>query len=235
MPFCTQAGNVKPNLNRGICGMTAVEVDRRGDLRVGKMVDLAFRRIGAHPIKVVARFSVLALRFFLLGTAAWSQNAAALEYKIGEPLQRYDMQVQSVYLQPVAMEPDGMMKKTSESDIHLEANVTALAGNPNGFAKGAWIPYLVVKYEVSKVGSTQKISGELMPMVANDGPHYGENIKLFGPGKYHVKYTILPPTENQHAHFGRHTDRQTGVAPWFKPFDVENDFTFVGIGKKGGY
>ena len=22
----------------------------------------------------------------------------------------------------------------------------------------------------------------LMPMVANDGPHYGDNVKLFGPG-----------------------------------------------------
>ncbi|MBX9720479.1 MAG: iron transporter, partial [Candidatus Obscuribacterales bacterium] len=25
--------------------------------------------------------------------------------------------------------------------------------------------------------------------------------------EYHVKYTILPPSENKHAHFGRHTDR----------------------------
>jgi uncharacterized protein involved in high-affinity Fe2+ transport len=74
-----------------------------------------------------------------------------------------------------------------------------------------------------------------MPMVANDGAHYGDNIKLFGPGKYAVKYTILPPSENKHAHFGRHTDRLTGVRPWFKPFDVEYEFTYVGIGKKGGY
>ena len=49
-------------------------------------------------------------------------------------------------------------------------------------------------------------------------------------------YTFfLPPSENQHAHFGRHTDRLTGVRPWFKPFDVEYEFTYVGIGKKGGY
>ena len=32
-----------------------------------------------------------------------------------------------------------------------------------------------------------------MPMVANDGPHYGDNIKLMGPGKYHLKYTVYPP------------------------------------------
>jgi uncharacterized protein involved in high-affinity Fe2+ transport len=29
--------------------------------------------------------------------------------------------------------------------------------------------------------------------------------------------------------------RATGVRPWFKPFDVEYEFTYVGIGKKGGY
>ncbi|MEN9467535.1 MAG: hypothetical protein RL081_1536 [Pseudomonadota bacterium] len=119
--------------------------------------------------------------------------------------------------------------------IHIEADIKALAGNPNGFEEGAWIPYLLVKFEVTKVGTNQKVQGDFMPMVANDGPHYGDNIKLFGPGKYHVKYTILPPSENKHAHFGRHTDRQTGVRPWFKPFDVEYDFSYVGIGKKGGY
>lgn len=171
----------------------------------------------------------------LLGLLATALGASALEYPIGSPQQRFGMEIGAVYLQPVVMEPDGMMRKAEESDIHIEADIKALAGNPNGFEEGAWIPYLVVKFEVTKVGSTQKVAGEFMPMVANDGPHYGDNIKLFGPGKYHVKYTILPPTENKHAHFGRHTDRLTGVRPWFKPFDVEYEFTYVGIGKKGGY
>jgi uncharacterized protein involved in high-affinity Fe2+ transport len=169
----------------------------------------------------------------LLATSALS--AAAMEYPIGMPKQRAGMEIGAVYLQPVVMEPDGMMKKAEESDIHIEADIHALAGNPNGFEEGAWIPYLLVRFELSKDGSTQKVSGEMMPMVANDGPHYGDNIKLFGPGKYHVKYTILPPSDNQHAHFGRHTDRLTGVRPWFKAFELEFDFTYVGVGKKGGY
>ena len=135
------------------------------------------------------------------GLLASAMAAQALEYPIGTPQQRFGMEIAAVYLQPVVMEPDGMMRKAEESDIHIEADIKALAGNPNGF----------------------------------EGPHYGDNIKLFGPGKYHVKYTILPPSENKHAHFGRHTDRLTGVRPWFKPFDVEYDFSFVGIGKKGGY
>jgi uncharacterized protein involved in high-affinity Fe2+ transport len=162
-------------------------------------------------------------------------KALAVEYPIGVPQQKAGMEIGAVYLQPVEMEPEGHMRKATESDIHIEADIKALANNPNGFEEGAWIPYLIVKFEVRKIGSEFKIAGDFMPMVANDGPHYGDNIKLAGPGKYKVKYTILPPSENKHAHFGRHTDRLTGVRPWFKPFDVEYEFTYVGIGKKGGY
>ncbi|HLA35114.1 MAG TPA: iron transporter [Rhodocyclaceae bacterium] len=164
-----------------------------------------------------------------------STPALALEYPIGVPQQRAGMEIAAVYLQPIEMEPEGMMRKVAESDIHIEADIHALANNPHGFEEGAWVPYLVIKYEVAKIGSDYKVAGDFMPMVANDGPHYGENIKLAGPGKYKVKYSILPPSGNKHAHFGRHTDRATGVRPWFKPFDVEYEFTYVGIGKKGGY
>lgn len=178
--------------------------------------------------------ATLAKRSIVLGAVAVALNAHAIEYPIGSQQDRFGMKIRAFYLQPVSMEPEGMMKKAEESDIHIEVDIKALPGNPNGFEEGAWIPYLVVKFEVSKIGTTQSVAGEFMPMVANDGPHYGDNIKLFGPAKYHVKYTILPPSENKHAHFGRHTDRLTGVRPWFKPFDVEFDFTYVGIGKKGG-
>ena len=167
--------------------------------------------------------------------ALCATSAQALEYPIGVPQHRVGMEIAAVYLQPIEMEPDGMMRKVAESDIHIEADIHALANNPNGFEEGAWIPYLLVKYEVSKLEGEHKVAGDFMPMVANDGPHYGENIKLAGPGKYKVKYTILPPSANPHAHFGRHTDRATGVRPWFKPFEVEYEFTYVGIGKKGGY
>ena len=167
--------------------------------------------------------------------AAFATPALALEYPIGVPQQKAGMEVAAVYLQAVEMEPDGMMKKVSESDIHIEADIHALSNNPNGFPEGAWVPYLVINYEVSKIGGDFKVSGDFMPMVANDGPHYGDNVKLAGAGKYKVKYTILPPSANPHAHFGRHTDRATGVRPWFKAFEVEYEFTYVGIGKKGGY
>jgi len=128
-----------------------------------------------------------------------------------------------------------MMPSVEQSDVHLEADIHALAGNPNGFDEGFWMPYLVVKYELAKAGGDKKLSGELMPMAASDGPHYGDNVKLLGPGRYHLKLVIQPPSMNPHAHFGRHTDRLTGVRPWWKPFEVEYDFVFVGLGKKGGY
>ena len=164
--------------------------------------------------------------------------ATAMEHQIGTPQQRYGMEIAAVYLQPIVMEPGGMMRKAAESDIHIEADIRALANNPNGFAEGEWIPNLLVKYEITKAGADWKVAGEFMPMVANDGPHYGDNIKLAGTGKYHVKYTIYPQNAPENAagkRFGRHTDRLTGVRPWFKTFEVEYDFTFAGIGKKGGY
>lgn len=175
---------------------------------------------------------VLPLSLYMLLAA---NLAAAVEYPIGTPQQRNGMEIAAVYLQPVSMEPEGMMNKAEESDIHIEADIHASANNPNGFDEGAWVPYLVIHYEVTKQGSNEKIAGDFMPMVANDGPHYGDNVKLKGPGKYHVKYRISPPVANPEAHFGRHTDRLTGVRPWFKPFEVDYDFTYVGIGKKGGY
>ncbi len=179
------------------------------------------------------RFALPALATFSL---ALSFGAQALEYPIGTPEQRNGMEIVAVYLQPIRMEPEGMMKPVEESDVHMEADIRALDINPNGFAEGDWIPYLKVSYEVTKQGSNEKVSGDFMPMVASDGPHYGDNVKLFGPGKYHVKYTIYPASEHQGgAHFGRHTDRLTGVRPWFKPFSLEWDFIYSGIGKKGGY
>ena len=88
---------------------------------------------------------------------------------------------------------------------------------------------------MTKLDGNETRKGEFMPMVANDGPHYGDNVKMMGPGKYRLSLTIAPPDENKHAHFGRHADKETGVAPWFKTFTVEYEFVYAGIGKKGAY
>lgn len=164
-----------------------------------------------------------------------SVAASAAEYPIGKPAERGGMEIGAVYLQPIEMDPPGMMRAAKDSDVHLEADIHATGDNKSGFPEGEWVPYLVVKYELQKAGSANVIKGTFMPMVANDGPHYGDNVKLEGPGKYHLKYSILPPGADEMSHFGRHVDKETGVAPFFQPFDLEYDFVYAGTGKKGGY
>jgi periplasmic iron binding protein len=168
----------------------------------------------------------------IIGLAA---TAIAKEYPIGKAQMAAGMEIGAVYLQPIEMEPAGMMRDVKDSDIHLEADIKAAKDNKNGYAQGDWVGYLRVTYELTKAGDDHVLKGELMPMVANDGPHYGDNVKLLGPGKYKLRLTVAPPSANPDAHFGRHVDKETGVAPWFDTFSVEYDFTFAGTGKKGAY
>jgi len=170
----------------------------------------------------------------LLAIASMAPIATlAAETPIGKPHIEGGMEVAAVYLQPIEMEPAGMMREAKSSDIHLEADIHAVKGNANGFGEGSWMPYLVVKYKLAKTGDAKVLEGALTPMVASDGPHYGDNIKLLGPGKYKLTLTVQPPGMNEH--FGRHVDKETGVGPWFKPFSAQYEFTYAGTGKKGGY
>lgn len=180
---------------------------------------------------------VLCSTLLSFATGVW-----ALEHPVGSPQIKNGMEIAAVYLQPIKMEPAGMMRDAKDSDIHLEADIHAVQKNPNGFAEGDWIPYLTVHYSLAQIIGKNKDgsmrlgkqqAGKLMPMVANDGPHYGDNIKLMGPGKYILTYTVSPPGKD--SHFGRHIDKETGVQPWFKPFEVSYDFAYSGIGKKGAY
>jgi uncharacterized protein involved in high-affinity Fe2+ transport len=176
-------------------------------------------------------------RFLLAAVfAAVSGTAFAAEYPIGAPVLLHDMEIAAVYLQPIEMEPAGMMRPAAESDIHLEADIHAAADNRNGFAEGDWVPALGITYEITKLDSSEHIAGTMMPMVAADGPHYGDNVKLMGPGAYRLKLLIAAPGQGAHPSvFGRHVDRETGVAPWFAPFETSYDFVYAGTGKKGGY
>ncbi len=173
----------------------------------------------------------ISLLYFLMAP----NPALAIEYPIGSPQNGGGLEVGAVYLQPVTMDPASMMREAADSDIHLEADIHALGDNANGFAEGEWVPYLDIGYTLRKADSDTAISGKLMAMVANDGPHYGDNVKLDGPGKYILDFKISPPDANPQTHFGRHVDKETGVAAWFEPFTVHYEFVFAGTGKKGGY
>jgi uncharacterized protein involved in high-affinity Fe2+ transport len=157
---------------------------------------------------------------------AGSAAASAPEHPIGQPALLKGMEV-------AAVEPADIMRPAADSDIHLEADIHATAGNANGFAEGGWIPNLKIEYVLVRVDDNERIGGMLMPMVASDGPHYGDNVKLTGPGKYRLTFTI--DTTDGPAHFGRHVDKETGVGPWPAPFTVDYVFTFAGNGKKSGY
>jgi hypothetical protein len=159
--------------------------------------------------------------------------AQAAEYPAGDPVMINGLEVAAVYLQPIEMEPAGMMKPAAETDIHLEADIHATKDNTNGFAEGDWIPDLAITYDLVNEDGSFKASGSFMPMVASDGPHYGDNIKLGGEGKYKLTFHISPPGTD--THFGRHVDKETGVAAWFAPFDASYEFVYAGTGKKGSY
>lgn len=181
--------------------------------------------------------SSLSQALLLAGAVSLGGAAQAKETPIGPPTIQSGLEITAVYLQPIEMDPPDMMRAAAQSDIHLEADIRATKENRNGFAEGDWVPALSVSFEITKLEGEAvtgpKVSGGLMPMVANDGPHYGDNVKLSGPGRYRLKLTVAPP--GAHGHFGRHVDKETGVAEWFRPFDVIQDFTFAGIGKKGAY
>lgn len=168
-----------------------------------------------------------------MGMVSWGVAQAA-ETPIGKPQTCGGMEIAAVYLQPIEMEPANIMLAAAKSDVHLEADIHATNGNKNGFEEGSWVPNLVIDYQLSKAGGKTQ-SGKLMPMVADDGPHYGDNVKLQGAGDYTLKLTVRPPSADKHAMFGRHVDKETGVGPWFSPCVTQYKFTYAGVGKKGGY
>ncbi len=173
----------------------------------------------------------------------FTQRVNAAEHPIGQAVEKNGMEIGAVYLQPVVMMPT-LKTFPKNPDAHLEADIHALKNNPNGFGVGEWIPYLKIAYHIVKLDKNGKeflnaqglpqweATGSFMPMVANDGPHYGANVKFDGVGKYRLTYNIEPPSYNGFFH---HKDKATGVGPWWKPFSVSWDFVFLGTGKKGGY
>ena len=172
--------------------------------------------------KLLAVFTVLGLLTSIAPLAIGAEKIK--EYPAGEEKEINHMKIAAVYLKPIDMEPRGTDLPASQADIHLEADIHSLKGNPSGFGAGEWIPYLTINYNLVNVDTGATRKGTFMPMVAKDGPHYGSNIKMMGAGNYKVAYTIESPAKQG---FGRHTDAATGVGKWFQPFTVEYKFKYV--------
>lgn len=160
------------------------------------------------------------------------------------------IKVGTVYLQAITMAPSGMMRPRPISDIHLEMDLHAQDNlKSSGFAPGDWLPNANITYSIQKIGSadrikcgydrmTHKVTGDttcsLMPMVASDGAHYGDNVKLDGPGFYVITFDA----QSTPMAFGWHTDTDskvlsTAYVDW--KFQQSYIFKWTGIGKKGGY
>lgn len=174
-------------------------------------------------------FGLLAAVALILGGG----DGLAAGRTIGQPIEHSELVLVVRYVQAVTM--DGMNHAGhgmgGPADAHLEAVIFASKSSKNGFQPGEWLPYLNVTYEVTRDGWTGK--GALQPMLASDGPHYGANLLLNGPGKYRLVVRVAPPGPDV---FPRHTDKETGAAAWWPAFTEEFEFTFVGsTGKKGGY
>lgn len=125
------------------------------------------------------------------------------------------------------MEPAGLGGlPAAQSDMHLEADISALPNNELGYGAGDFVPYLTVKYKAQKVGSDKVIEGNFMPMSASDGPHYGNNVKLDGPGKYIITFIIENPEKQSYL---LHVDKETGVTGrfWKQPLEVSWEFDYI--------
>jgi uncharacterized protein involved in high-affinity Fe2+ transport len=154
-------------------------------------------------------------------------DATFREYPIGDGQEIEGMNIAAVYLQPVEMEPvQKAGLKPTESDVHLEADISALKNNPLGFGDGEFVPDLTVKYQLKNKDTGKEQSGSFMPMNAADGSHYGANVKMLGAGNYTLTFIIESPEKRD---FLIHVDKATGVPGkfWTKPIEVSWDFSFV--------
>jgi uncharacterized protein involved in high-affinity Fe2+ transport len=158
-------------------------------------------------------------------TVAPGETAGFEEFPIGDDFELGPLNVAGVYFQPVDMIPASAGLPADQSDIHIEADISALE-NELGYGVGDFVPNLTVRYEISQA-SGWKIEGTFMPMNASDGPHYGANVKLNGIGDYKVVFLIQNPEAQGYV---LHVDKTTGVPGrfWGEPLRAEWNVTYAG-------
>jgi uncharacterized protein involved in high-affinity Fe2+ transport len=146
------------------------------------------------------------------------------EFPIGDDIELGPLNVAGVYFQPVDMEPAGNSLAAADSDVHLEADISALP-NDLGYGVGGFVPYLTVNYEIISEDGT-KSEGSFMPMTASDGPHYGANLKIGPAGTYTIRFIIENPEAQGYL---LHVDQETGVTGrfWTEPLVAEWEFDWV--------
>ena len=169
-----------------------------------------------------------AVAFSTFAINAHVSEAAFEEFPIGDEIEdtTNHFKVALVYFQPVTMEPAGMSLPADQADIHIETDIHATEGNECGFGVGEWIPNLTVHYKFTKRETGESLEGVFMPMSADDGPHYGANVKMLGAGTYDMHFSIESPYRQN---YGLHVDEETGVKGrfWDEPVTMDWVFNYV--------
>ena len=181
---------------------------------------------------------IMALAMMAAMTAAFAEDAAPqagfeefpilLDGSVENGAEETDLteaplHVAAVYFQPVQMEPaDQAGLPVEEANIHLEADIH-WNENGYGFGVGDWVPYLTVEYQIKSETTGEVVVdwAAFMAMSADDGAHYGANIKLDKSDTYTLSFRIHSPAENGYL---LHVDQETGVpnhAFWSDPILVE--------------
>ena len=184
------------------------------------------KTFGLKKLKMALAIGTCAAALTAFGAPA--QAAGFQEYPIGDTQEdtTNHFNVALVYFQPIEMLPAGMMLSPDQSDIHIETDIHATEGNDTGFGVGEWIPYLTVHYKFTKRETGESIEGVFMPMNADDGPHYGANVKMLGAGTYDCDFYIDSPLR---MNYGLHVDKETGVKGrlWEEPVHMHWVFEYV--------
>ncbi|MDR3231367.1 MAG: iron transporter [Synergistaceae bacterium] len=179
-------------------------------------------------VLMVCALAAPASRAFAAAAPAPGADTAGFEeFPIGDEQDVGPLHIAGVYFQPVDMEPAGAAGlPAAQSDMHLEADISASEGNDLGYGAGDFVPNLTVKYKAEKKSTGKVIEGNFMPMSASDGPHYGANVKLDGAGSYRITFIIENPEKQGYL---LHVDKETGVPGrfWKEPIEVSWDFDFI--------
>ena len=182
-------------------------------------------------IKALVAAGAAAFSLFAFNPNALAFTEYPIPYETGDEFEdtANHFKVALVYFQPVTMEPQGMMLSPDQADIHIETDIHATEGNECGFGVGDWIPYMRVEYKFTKVDRNGNpigapIEGTFMPMSADDGPHYGANVKMQGTGRYICEFKFHAPEG-----YALHTDADTGVPGhlWKEPVTAKWTFDYV--------
>ncbi|MDA8232114.1 MAG: iron transporter [Magnetospirillum sp.] len=187
---------------------------------IAGLTRVSSRRAGRHALVVLS----LLIPALVGGRSAAARDFAV--YPVGAPQVAQGLNVAVEYFQPIELD-GALMHPAAGADIHLEADISAAEDDPDGYAKGDWRPYLTVTYRLTRNDTGQALAGTLMPLVSYGGsggggkPHYGDNLKLMGPGRYRLLLSVAPPAG--------------GVGGGFAPFTLAYDFVYAGVGKKGAY